>query len=155
MLNTTLPASELEVYKGSMNIDVQGWETMPRISLREAAKMANPDNTFYGTSCSCKKGCKGMKCSCRQAGKPCTTRCHASRSCSNSQDSSLASTYPPVKRFKEDDKQLPSQMLNHPLASPPSHLLQLVPASLPPLIKTPLWKATPTLLLQDPNTLAH
>ena len=92
VLNTTFPASELEVYSGLMKLDVDGWESIPTISLREAAKTANPDNAFYGTSCSCKKGCGGKKCSCRQVGKPCSTRCHSGRSCSNCQDSTTEKT---------------------------------------------------------------
>ena len=42
-----------------MKLDSNPWQSIPKISLREAAKNANPSNAFYGTSCNCKTGCHG------------------------------------------------------------------------------------------------
>lgn len=85
VLSTLYPASELEEYRGPEQLEVHGWEIAPKIGLREAAKRANPANTYYGTSCHCKKGCHGKQCSCRRAKKPCSTRCHSGKACSNCQ----------------------------------------------------------------------
>lgn len=90
ILDTTFPDSQLETYSGSLQLDAHKWETLPKISLREAAKKSNPENRYYGTSCNCKKGCTSKKCSCQQAGKPCSTRCHSGVSCSNCRDTNSA-----------------------------------------------------------------
>lgn len=86
VLDTCYPESELEAYNSSLELETCDFQSLPKISLGEASKLANPANSFYGTFCSCKKGCLQQRCSCRQAGKPCTTWCHSGRSCTNSQD---------------------------------------------------------------------
>lgn len=91
VLDVTYPANELEVYGGLVKVDSKPWQSVPKISLREAAKNANPSNAFYGTSCCCKTGCHGKKCSCRKEGKPCTVRCHSGISCTNQSDSTFSS----------------------------------------------------------------
>ena len=111
VLNTTFPGSELELYSGAVKVDAHGWETAPKIGLREAAKKANPNNIFYGMSCCCKKGC-GKKCSCRQSGKPCSTHCHSGRSCQNCRDINPASRTSPARA---DDYHSSSQLLKHSL----------------------------------------
>ena len=83
VLDTLYRENELEEYSGSVQVEAKEWERAPKISLREVAKKSNPDNAFYGAHCGCKKGCNGKKCSCRQMGKPCSTRCHSGSSCSN------------------------------------------------------------------------
>ena len=88
---TLYPTSELEVYNGAQQLEVHGWE---------AAKKANPENAYYGKSYNCKKGCHSKLCSCRQAGKPCSTRCHMGKACTNCWDAnppspSLLDTNPP------------------------------------------------------------
>jgi len=88
VLQSSYPESELEAHGGALQIHVgiHDWEKAPVVSLREAAKSANPCNAYYGTLCNCKKGCSGKQCSCRKAGKPCSTRCHSGRSCTNCRD---------------------------------------------------------------------
>ena len=53
------------------------------LHIGEAAKSANPTNLYYGSTCNCKKGCGGKQCSCKKAGKFCSSRCHSGRSCMN------------------------------------------------------------------------
>ena len=64
VLNALYRAGELEEYNGAQHLKVDDWEMMSKVSLREAAKRANPDNAYYGTSCNCKKGCRSKQCSC-------------------------------------------------------------------------------------------
>ena len=74
------PESELEVYRGAVQLSVSGLKKAQKLSIQEAAKAANPQNAFYETSCNCKKGCSGKQCSCKKEGKPCSTRCHFGKS---------------------------------------------------------------------------
>ena len=83
MLESCYPESELEAYGTALQLDITDWEKAPVVTLREASKSANPSNAYYGTTCHCKKGCGGMQCSCRKAGKPCSSRCHSGRPCKN------------------------------------------------------------------------
>ena len=53
------------------------------------------------------KGCSGKQCSCRKAGKPCSTRCHSGRSCTNCRDANPGSE---SKRFKADTTDLDSEL---------------------------------------------
>ena len=96
VLNSCYPGSELEAHGGSLQLQVQDWRCAPRVTLREAAKRANPENTYmyYGSFCSCKGDCSGRKCSCKQALKPCSTRCHSGRSCVNHCDEILPKPFP-------------------------------------------------------------
>ena len=98
LLNSCYPGSELEAHSGSLQLQVQDWRSAPRVTLREAAKRANPENTYYGSFCSCKGDCSGKKCSCKQARKPCSTRCHSGRSCVNHRDEIVPKPSPPPSR---------------------------------------------------------
>ena len=83
---SSYPESKLKAFAGAQQMRyIHDWEEAPVVSLREAAKSANPSNAFYGAVCHCKKGCSGKQCSC--SGKPCSTRCHSGRSCVNCRDS--------------------------------------------------------------------
>ena len=53
VLKSCLPASELELYEGKFKSD--GWGDK-RNTLREAAKLQAPWNTFTGNICKCKPG---------------------------------------------------------------------------------------------------
>ena len=79
----------------------------PVVSLREAAKSANPSNAFYGAVCHSKKGCSGKQCSCRKAGNPCSTKCHSGRSCVNCCDFNPGRE---LKRIKIDHTDLNSEL---------------------------------------------
>ena len=83
VLESCYPESELEAYGTALQLDITDWEKAPVVTLREASKSANPSNAYYGTTCHCKKGCGGMQCTCRKAGKPCSSRCHSGRPCKN------------------------------------------------------------------------
>ena len=66
VLNTCYGAGDLEVFSGSFEFAVEGWRTMPVISLiREAAKLQAPWNSFTKHRCPCKSGRRNTKsCSC-------------------------------------------------------------------------------------------
>lgn len=83
ILNTCYPGGDLEAHTGNVNLTSNSTE---KLSLREAAKKANPCNTYYGNSCTCKGDCSTLKCSCLKAQQPCSTRCHSGRSCKNNRD---------------------------------------------------------------------
>ena len=55
----------------------------PILSVREAAKLANPENEFLKSRCNCRSGCKTSH-SCRANKIACSTHCHQSSACSNS-----------------------------------------------------------------------
>ena len=81
ILEKFLPGGELEAYGST--VQVGSVQDAPVVSLREAAKSANPTSVYYGSTCNCKKGCSGKQCSCKKAEKFCTSRCHSGRSCMN------------------------------------------------------------------------
>ena len=63
VLNALYRAGELEKCNGAQHLKVDDWVMMSKISLREAAKRAKPDNVDYGTLCNCKRGCRSKQCS--------------------------------------------------------------------------------------------
>ena len=48
VLESSYPESELEAYGGALQIGIHDWEKAPVVSLREAAKLTNPCNAYYG-----------------------------------------------------------------------------------------------------------
>ena len=66
-----------------MQLQAEGWEEDPVISLREAAQLLNPKNEFHSSSCNCKSGCSSKCCICRQKGATCSSKCHGGKSCKN------------------------------------------------------------------------
>ena len=119
VLESSYPGSELEVYGGALQVGVHDWKNAPKVSLREASKLANPYNAYYGASCNCKKGCIGKRCSCVKAGKPCSTRCHSGKSCTNCRDGNPGKE---PKQHKSDTTEssceLPSPAKSESLSSP-------------------------------------
>ena len=65
---------DMELYSGKLELIVEGWQSAPLLSLREAARLLNPHNAFHGSTCNCKSGCTGRKCTCRQKSAPCLFR---------------------------------------------------------------------------------
>ena len=55
---------DLELFKGDLDIPVDGWEESAIISLREASRKANPPNEFHAGLCNCKTNCSSNQCSC-------------------------------------------------------------------------------------------
>ena len=53
MLNTCYGAGDLELFTGSFEFEVEGWRSMSVISLREAAKLQAPWNSFTKNRCTC------------------------------------------------------------------------------------------------------
>ncbi len=74
---------DLEPFSGKLQLSTDGWKSAPVLSLREAARLLNPQNEFQGGSCKCKSECKTLKCACRKKGSICSSKCHGGRSCSN------------------------------------------------------------------------
>ena len=56
VLNTCYSAGDLELFNASFEFAAEGWRTMPVVSLREAAKLHAPWNTFTKNKCTCKSG---------------------------------------------------------------------------------------------------
>ena len=83
---------DLELFKGELNIPVDGWEDSPFISLREASQKFNPANEFSVGLCNCKGKCDTNRCSCRQMGAHCTSKCHKGKPCANCASESPVST---------------------------------------------------------------
>ena len=73
----------MELFTGKLNLTTKGWKNALTISLRAAAKLSNPQNEFHGGICTCKTGCKSMRCTCKRKGAICSNRCHIGTSCSN------------------------------------------------------------------------
>jgi len=81
----------LELFKGSFDLAVLGWENCRRVTLREASRVFNsPTATATAArptvSCRCKSGCSTKRCKCLAAGTYCLTTCHSGKSCCNGQD---------------------------------------------------------------------
>ena len=74
---------ELEPFEGQLNISMEGWEQAPVLSLREAAKLFNPNNEFHSSICHCKTKCGTQRCACRLKGVPCSSKCHGGKPCVN------------------------------------------------------------------------
>ena len=90
----------MELYSGKMDLAVEGWLSSPLVSLREAARLLNPQNAFQGGICNCKSGCKGKMCICQQKNALCSTKCHSGIVCKNSSMQDCVS----IKRRKDDLK---------------------------------------------------
>ena len=91
----------MELYSGKLELIVEGWQSAPLLSLREAARLLNPHNAFHGSTCNCKSGCTGRKCTCRQKSAPCSSKCHHGTACENCP--SLDSKSHPKKRMNVVD----------------------------------------------------
>lgn len=83
VLHNCCGEGDLELYSGKLDVSVEGWESAPRLSLREAARLQNPHNVFTSSTCNCKSGCTGKKCTCRQKRAPCSSKCHHGTVCKN------------------------------------------------------------------------
>ena len=83
MLNKCYGEDDLESFSGVLNIVTTGWQNLPALCLREAAKLCNPKNDFNTGRCKCKTSCKDRRCACRQKGAQCSTKCHNGSSCQN------------------------------------------------------------------------
>ena len=87
VLNTCYGAGDLELFTGSFEFATEGWRTMPVISLREAAKLQAPWNSFTKNRCTCKSGrCNTKRCSCVRSNIECSNHCHHGSICDNKGD---------------------------------------------------------------------
>ena len=63
MLNKCYGEDDLESFSGVLNIVTAGWQNLPALSLREAAKHCNPKKNDFNTGrCKCKNTCKDWRC---------------------------------------------------------------------------------------------
>ena len=53
------------------------------VSLREAARLANPTSKFLTKKCNCTGSCNTKRCTCIKQGIKCSTHCHPSHACQN------------------------------------------------------------------------
>ena len=84
VLQTCFHAGDLEQFKGTHRIPVNGWEQQARVTVREAARHASPWNSFTKNRCNCKPGtCDTRKCHCKKTGIECSTHCHKGERCEN------------------------------------------------------------------------
>ena len=66
VLNTYYGEGDLELYQGDPGLTIEGWQSVPRISLREAALKNNPKNDFFASRCQCTTKCTTASCSCKK-----------------------------------------------------------------------------------------
>ena len=79
------------VPESSNNIDVmnlreayEDWRSLPKITEREAARLISSVGGQGVIHCNCRGSCTTNSCSCRKAGRLCTSRCHRnSKLCQN------------------------------------------------------------------------
>ena len=84
VLATCFHASDLEPFEASYGIPVDGWVWEPRISVREAARLQSPWNSFTKSQCQCKaNACDTRRCYCRKNGIECSSHCHKGEGCQN------------------------------------------------------------------------
>ena len=84
VLATCFHAGDLEPFEASYGIPVDGWVMEPRISVREAARLQSPWNSFTKNRCQCKaNACDTRRCYCRKNGIECSSHCHKGEGCRN------------------------------------------------------------------------
>ena len=92
VLNTCYGEGDLERYEGDLSLTTEDWESLPKLSLREAAMKSNPKNDFSASRCQCKTMCSTASCTCRKRGVPCTSKCHKGSKCKNQDGGQLKCT---------------------------------------------------------------
>ena len=70
----------MEPYQGELDLEADGWEIDPALSLHEAAHLLNARSDFQSGYCSCKSGCSTKRCVCKQKGGISSAKCHGERS---------------------------------------------------------------------------
>ena len=70
VLNTCYGEGDLELYEGDPGLTIEGWQSVPRISLRETTLKNNPKNDFFASRCQCTTKCTTASCSCKKRGVP-------------------------------------------------------------------------------------
>ena len=84
ILQTCFHAGDLEPFKAKYDIQVEGWQEQPQLTLREAARRQAPWKPFTKNHCNCKPGtCETRRCYCKKAGIDCSTHCHKGEGCKN------------------------------------------------------------------------
>ena len=76
------------VPKDSNNLDVMdlrdaydNWRSLPKITEREAARYVSSVGGQGIVHCNCRGSCLTMSCSCKKAGRLCSSRCHRNSKC--------------------------------------------------------------------------
>ena len=93
LLNNCLSRGDLvvEKHKTAASYDLQdlvnqAWNTMKKISMRQAAANYSPVGGQGMLRCDCKTKCVDGRCKCRKAGYICNSRCHkCNQHCENTQ----------------------------------------------------------------------
>ena len=103
VLRTCSHASNLEPFAGTYSIPTSGWQNEKKITLREAARLQSPWNTFTKNRCKCKPGtCNSRRCHCKKTAIECSTHCHKGEACCNK----------PCKRKREVKMETPRGKYN-------------------------------------------
>ena len=93
---------DLELYCGNTDLIVEGWQSSPLLSLREAARCLNGNQ---GCTYNCGSGCKGKRCICQQKSVACSSKCHSGKPCGNTsqhKQNIRSKTEPPAKKRKKE-----------------------------------------------------
>lgn len=70
------------------------WRSLPKITEREAARFISSVGGQGMVHCNCRGACTTNGCSCRKAGRLCSSRCHRnSKCCENKQDTETEQCY--------------------------------------------------------------
>jgi hypothetical protein len=68
----------------------EGWRSLPRLTEREAARYISSVGGQGMLHCNCKGTCTTGKCTCKAAGRLCSSRCHKnSKTCKNKTDDKI------------------------------------------------------------------
>jgi hypothetical protein len=76
------------VPKASNNLDVmdlreayENWRSLPKLTEREAARYVSSVGGQGIVHCNCRGSCQTMSCTCKKAGRMCSSRCHRNSKC--------------------------------------------------------------------------
>lgn len=58
VLKNCFGEGDMELYEGKLDLKINDWESLPVLSLREAAIQASVKNKFHSGRCNCRTGCK-------------------------------------------------------------------------------------------------
>ena len=68
----------------------ENWRSLPKLTEREAAKYVSSVGGQGIIHCNCRGECKSNQCSCKRAGRLCSSRCHRNNSkCQNKTEPEL------------------------------------------------------------------
>lgn len=103
VLSVCFSSGDLEAFSGHFEIPLQGWQVVPRITLRSASMEQSPSNVTTEVRCNC-RFCNNKRCACKRAGMACSTSCHKGKTCNN-KDSIVEAVKEHCEQEKKESKQ--------------------------------------------------